>query len=80
MQVLRRGVTHRPVELRRCVAAGWVAGGRVDFTCVAAACLRGGSRHLRFAGNFAQNSGRWRRFARAASSTTLHFASLIGSC
>ena len=62
MQGVRRGIAHRPVELRRCVAADWAAEGSVDFlSCMAAACKRGGSRHLRVAGNFAQNSGIWRR-------------------
>ena len=41
VQGLRRGITHRFIELERCVVAclmaGRTAGGRVDFTCVAAA-------------------------------------------
>ena len=47
MQGVRMGVAHRPDELRRCVAAGWAAGVRVDFlSCMAAACWRGSSRHI----------------------------------
>ena len=63
MQVDRRRVANHIVELWRCGAAGRAVGGRVNFsTCVAAARWRGGGSHLlRVAGNFAQNTGRWRR-------------------
>ena len=63
MQGVRRRVANRIVELWRCGAAGRAAGGRVDFsTCVAAERWRRGGTHLlRVAGNFVQNSGRWRR-------------------
>ena len=60
MQGLRRGVTHRLVELRRCLAVGRTAGDRGAFsTCVAAACWRGGNRHvLRLATSHALASGK----------------------
>ena len=55
MQGVKRGVAHRSVELRRCDAAGRLVGKRGDFLrCMAAACWRRGSCHLRVVGNFAQ--------------------------
>ena len=55
VQGVRRGVTHRCVEFRRCGAAGRAAGCCVDFsTCVAAARWRGGGRYLLRVANFAQ--------------------------